>query len=93
MTTYREFQAELEKLHREAEQARRSEQRDALEKIRALIIEYQLLPSDLGFATPARRKDAAATVKYRDPSTGATWSGRGRSPRWLEGKDRSQFLV
>jgi DNA-binding protein H-NS len=32
--------------------------------------------------------------KYRDPRTGATWSGRGRAPVWLAGaKDRTAFLV
>jgi len=92
MTSYKEFQAELEKLHREAERARRNEQREALEKIRALIIEYQLLPSDLGFAdSPKRRGKHAA--KYRDPATGATWSGYGRAPQWMAGKDRALFLV
>ncbi|HDR8956015.1 MULTISPECIES: H-NS family nucleoid-associated regulatory protein [Burkholderia] len=31
---------------------------------------------------------------YRDPKTGATWSGRGRAPAWLAGaKDRSNFLI
>ncbi|RQZ58162.1 H-NS family nucleoid-associated regulatory protein [Burkholderia sp. Bp9004] len=31
---------------------------------------------------------------YRDPKTGATWSGRGRAPAWLVGaKDRSKFLI
>ncbi|WP_199542032.1 H-NS family nucleoid-associated regulatory protein [Paraburkholderia kururiensis] len=32
--------------------------------------------------------------KYRDPETGATWSGRGRAPAWLaETKDRAVFLI
>ncbi|MBY4865158.1 H-NS histone family protein [Burkholderia anthina] len=32
--------------------------------------------------------------KYRDPETGATWSGRGRAPAWLaEVKDRTAFLI
>ncbi|MGF6466111.1 H-NS family nucleoid-associated regulatory protein [Paraburkholderia youngii] len=31
---------------------------------------------------------------YRDPKSGATWSGRGRAPVWLAGaKDRSRFLI
>ena len=31
---------------------------------------------------------------YRDPKSGATWSGRGRAPGWLAGaKDRSAFLI
>lgn len=32
--------------------------------------------------------------KYRDPKSGATWSGRGRAPAWLAGaKDLSKFLI
>ncbi|SDI70107.1 DNA-binding protein H-NS [Paraburkholderia steynii] len=32
--------------------------------------------------------------KYRDPKTGATWSGRGPAPAWLVGvKDRTAFLI
>ncbi|MFM0597187.1 H-NS family nucleoid-associated regulatory protein [Paraburkholderia dilworthii] len=31
---------------------------------------------------------------YRDPKSGATWSGRGRAPAWLSGaKDRTRFLI
>lgn len=31
---------------------------------------------------------------YRDPQTGATWSGRGRAPAWLASvEDRSPFLI
>lgn len=31
---------------------------------------------------------------YRDPKSGATWSGRGRAPAWLAtAKDRSKFLI
>jgi DNA-binding protein H-NS len=31
---------------------------------------------------------------YRDPKSGATWSGRGRAPTWLATvKDRSKFLI
>jgi DNA-binding protein H-NS len=33
-------------------------------------------------------------AKYRNPETGATWSGRGPAPAWLAGeKDRSKFLI
>jgi DNA-binding protein H-NS len=33
-------------------------------------------------------------AKYRDPKTGAEWSGRGKAPGWLAGaKDRSRFLI
>jgi DNA-binding protein H-NS len=33
-------------------------------------------------------------AKYRDPKTGATWSGRGPAPAWLaSAKDRTKFLI
>ncbi|CAJ3337372.1 H-NS family nucleoid-associated regulatory protein [Burkholderia pseudomallei] len=33
-------------------------------------------------------------AKYRDPKTGATWSGRGRAPAWMaNAKDRSKFSI
>jgi DNA-binding protein H-NS len=32
--------------------------------------------------------------KYRDPKTGATWSGHARPPAWIKSvKDRSKFLI
>nr|WP_321968421.1 H-NS histone family protein [Burkholderia cepacia] len=38
-----------------------------------------------------RRRSAA---KYRDPKTGATWSGRGRAPAWIkDAKNRDRFLI
>jgi DNA-binding protein H-NS len=41
-------------------------------------------------------KAAASKVppKYRDPATGATWSGRARPPAWIKDvKDRSKYLI
>ena len=33
-------------------------------------------------------------ARYRDPKTGATWSGRGRAPAWMaNAKDRAKFEV
>jgi DNA-binding protein H-NS len=33
-------------------------------------------------------------AKYRDPESGATWSGRGPAPAWLaNAKDRTKFLI
>lgn len=93
MTSYREFQAELERLHQQAESARRREKGEALERIRALILEYRLLPSDLGFTDAPKARAASGTPKFRDPETGATWSGRGRAPGWLAGKDREQYRI
>ncbi len=51
----------------------------------------------------ARKTGASATrspvpPKYRNPETDATWSGRGKPPRWIseaesQGKSRDSFLI
>jgi len=46
--------------------------------------------SSNGHAAPkaAKRgpKKGSAKIKYRDPKSGGTWSGRGRMARWLSEK-------
>jgi DNA-binding protein H-NS len=43
--------------------------------------------------TAAKAKGKLAP-KYRDPKTGATWSGHARPPSWIAGvKDRSKYLI
>lgn len=54
------------------------------------------LPADAPEARTRKRRSAAGrprVAKYRDPQSGTTWSGRGREPRWLKGKDRRAFAV
>ena len=52
---------------------------------------------DLGRGRAVARKGhgkGALPAKYRDPKSGATWSGRGPAPAWLAAaKDRTKFLV
>jgi DNA-binding protein H-NS len=55
-------------------------------------------PTNIGSDMPGPRrrgpgkKQKAAAVKYRDPASGKTWSGRGRKPNWLSG-DTDRYLV
>ncbi|MBW4490903.1 MAG: H-NS histone family protein [Trichocoleus desertorum ATA4-8-CV12] len=44
---------------------------------------------------PGRFKEQKKKVaaKYYDPSSGATWSGRGKPPKWIDGKERDSFLI
>ena len=32
-------------------------------------------------------------LEFFDPETGETWTGRGRAPRWLDGKDKEAFRI
>jgi DNA-binding protein H-NS len=77
--------------------AAQSAQRDAaIAQARELIDQYGLTEKDLfsrrrGGPHPSKGTKVAA--KYRDPKTGATWSGRGRAPKWMAGKDAAAFLI
>ncbi|WP_410721810.1 MULTISPECIES: H-NS family nucleoid-associated regulatory protein [Burkholderia] len=32
-------------------------------------------------------------AKYFDPVTGSTWSGVGREPHWIKGRDKRKFVT
>jgi DNA-binding protein H-NS len=33
-------------------------------------------------------------MKYRDPKSGAEWTGRGRAPKWIAtARNRDRFLI
>jgi DNA-binding protein H-NS len=97
MSQYSELKAQIAKLQAQAEEARRTEIADVIASIREKINEYGLGPQDLGFAAAAKRgrppKKAPLPPRYQDPKTGATWSGRGKPPRWIAGKNRERFLI
>jgi DNA-binding protein H-NS len=47
-----------------------------------------------GAAKPAAKAKGKMPAKYRDPKTGATWSGHARPPAWIKDvKDRTRFLI
>jgi len=43
--------------------------------------------------TKPARKLGKVAPKYRNPATGQTWTGRGKAPKWIDGKDRAKFLI
>ncbi len=92
------------------EARRESGKRELVEEFRAKAEALgmsldELLGSSAQVSRPAGkarqpRKGTPATsspVKYRNPDTGETWSGRGRMPRWLalaeeQGRRREEFV-
>jgi DNA-binding protein H-NS len=76
-----------------------------IEKIRDLMEKHGLATADIDahaghkqrvikVGNKAVVKSSAASVKYRDPKTGATWTGHGRAPNWIAtAKNRDKFLV
>ncbi|RFU47478.1 H-NS histone family protein [Paraburkholderia sp. DHOC27] len=97
MSQYAELKAQIARLQAQADEARRTELGNVIEDIRNKIAEYGLTAQDLGFAAAARRgrppKKAPLPPKYQDPKSGNTWSGRGKPPNWIAGKNRDRFLI
>lgn len=97
MSTYKELKAQAEALLKQAEAARRAEIASVIAEIQARMKEYGITLDDVkGGATKTKARTAVA-AKYRNPATGETWSGRGRSPKWLadevvKGRSREEFL-
>lgn len=70
---------------------------EALASVRDLVNQHELAANDI-FGKPAAsasKSKSGTTVapKYRDPATGATWTGRGKEPAWIRGQDRSTFAI
>jgi DNA-binding protein H-NS len=96
MTTYQEYKAKIAELENLAESARKNEVAEAKEKIATIMRDYGLSISDLSGNTPkvkVSKPRAPVPTKYRDEATGQTWTGRGRAPKWLEGKKKDDYLI
>jgi DNA-binding protein H-NS len=94
--TYKELKAQMDELTQQAELARQAEFQSVVEEIRAKVAEYGITERDIFGSRRGRPRKAGTVVpaKYRDPRSGATWSGRGRAPNWLKDvKNRDRFLV
>jgi DNA-binding protein H-NS len=56
---------------------------------------YGLTVADLADVAKTKTSKARQPVaaQFRNPETGEQWTGRGRAPRWLEGKDKEKFCI
>ncbi|WP_250519906.1 H-NS family nucleoid-associated regulatory protein [Caballeronia sp. NCTM1] len=101
MSTLESIQARIEALQAKADALVAKQSENALQKIHHLMSSHGLTISDIESYSGSRKKAGSSAsakkrgaVAYRDPKTGATWSGRGRAPGWIaNAKDRSKFAV
>lgn len=92
--SYKEIQAKIDELQVLATAARKAEIATAKEKIWDLMDAFGLTVRDLDRSRHQSAKPRTkVAAKYKDPATGQQWTGRGRAPKWLEGRDRSEFLI
>jgi DNA-binding protein H-NS len=105
MATLESMQAKIKKLEQQAEALIAKQSSGGIEKIRDLMEKHGLTTADIdahaggkGRAKKASAKTVTTggtpTVKYRDPKSGAKWTGHGRAPGWIaSAKNRDKFLV
>lgn len=99
MLTLSELLAQKAALEKQILEVQREERAQAIAQIRELMSRYGLTLADVAGkpAVPAK-PGAKVAPKYRDPATGATWSGRGLQPKWLKnaldaGRSLSEFTL
>jgi DNA-binding protein H-NS len=95
---YEEIQSKIEELKAQAEIVKREEKQQAIDMARAMIQSFGITAKDLGLDKAPKVKTGPkpgnkVAAKYRDPQSGATWSGRGKTPKWINGADRSQYAI
>ena len=95
---YEELQAKIADLQAQAARVKEEEKQQAIDMARTMISAYGITAKDLGLDKAPKTKTGPkpgnkVAAKYRDPQSGATWSGRGKTPRWINGADRSQNAI
>ena len=94
MTTVAQLLAQKAVLEAQIEAARKAEKADAIAKVKALIAEHELTQQDIfGGAMRGRKASGSVAAKYKDPISGATWSGRGKAPKWIESQNRNACKI
>ena len=93
MTTVAELKAQKAALEAQIAEAIKSERKEAIAQVRALIDAFELTEKEVFGKLRAGKAKGSVAAKYRHPQTGETWSGRGRTPKWLDGKNKDDFAV
>ena len=95
MASYKDLLQQRELLEQQISEARQREISDAVAQARAIVEEFGLTQQDVFPVGRARSavKGRKVAAKYRDPATGATWTGRGKAPRWIQDQDRAKFEI
>jgi DNA-binding protein H-NS len=104
MATLEKLHTQIAKLQAQADALIKKQSSAVIGKIRDLMEKHGLTVADIDAHTGGKKrgpkpgfKAAVGTTtpaKYRDPKTGATWTGHGRAPAWIaSAKDRTRFLT
>ncbi|WP_318826693.1 H-NS histone family protein [Burkholderia cepacia] len=98
-----ELEQKLKELRKAADEQLAREKASIIGQIDELIAKYGISPQELAFPKATKGSKAPSTKlqkgtpgkpKYRNPKTGATWTGKGKPPAWIrDAANRDQFLI
>ncbi|WP_080757261.1 H-NS family nucleoid-associated regulatory protein [Burkholderia gladioli] len=90
--SYLELLADRKALEEQIIRARGAERDAAIETVKRLMSDFSIDVTELA-GKRGPKPPGPQPAKYRDPESGKTWTGRGKAPAWLAGKDRSAFEI
>ncbi len=94
MSTYKSLLQQKAELDAKIAEAHKAEVNHAVTQARELVQQYGLTADDVfGGKKAATGPRGTVDPKFRDPATGATWTGRGKPPKWIADKDRAAFAI
>ena len=97
--------AKREALDRQIKSAQDADRSAAIAQIRTLMADHGLTRDDIAANTSSKaarkggmKPGTKVAPKFRDPSSGASWTGRGLRPKWLsaaiaEGRRLEEFAI
>jgi DNA-binding protein H-NS len=88
MTNLEQLLRERVALESRMKELEQSSRQAAILQAKKIIHDFSLDPYDLFDEISIR-----VEPRYENPTTGEKWSGRGKTPNWLKGKDRSQYEI
>ncbi|WDD90257.1 H-NS histone family protein (plasmid) [Burkholderia sp. FERM BP-3421] len=92
-TSVKELQAQLRDLNRSLADAKSSERQAFLLSVAEQVALYGIAEEELVIAAGFRKVRKRLPARYYDPSTGQKWSGRGPTPKWLDGKNLDHYRI
>lgn len=114
LTLKQKIEKEIQKLQKQAQALQKKRRGPVIASIIKSMREYDITPEEIASAFSKKSAGRTATVrtsasktagkrapvppKYKHPETGATWTGRGKPPRWVtdaesQGISRETFLI
>lgn len=91
-----DLKKQQEEIDRKIQEKQKAEKQAVIDQIVHVVETYKIPIEELVEALggiKVKRKGVKATPKYRDPASGAIWTGRGKEPVWIRDKDRTKFLI